>query len=104
VYDVAACERFLKAASRVGVPILVGIMPLHSHRHAEFLHNELPGIVIPDELRQRMRQAGERGLAEGMALSRELLKVAQELAQGVYLMPSFGRYDAVAELVTAARG
>jgi methionine synthase I (cobalamin-dependent)/5,10-methylenetetrahydrofolate reductase len=103
VYDVAACEKFLKAASRVGVPILVGIMPLHSHRHAEFLHNELPGIVIPDELRQRMRQAGERGLAEGMALSRELLKVAQELAQGVYLMPSFGRYDAVAELVTAAK-
>jgi methionine synthase I (cobalamin-dependent)/5,10-methylenetetrahydrofolate reductase len=104
VYDVAACAKFLKAASRVGVPILVGIMPLHSYRHAEFLHNELPGIVVPDELRQRMRQAGERGLAEGMALSRELLKVAQELAQGVYLMPSFGRFDAVAELVAAARG
>ncbi len=103
VYDIAACEKFLKEASRLGVPVLVGIMPLHSHRHAEFLHNELPGVLVPDGVRQRMRRAGENGLAEGLALARELLKAAKGLAQGVYLMPSFGRYDSVAELVAAAR-
>jgi 5,10-methylenetetrahydrofolate reductase len=103
VYDVPACEKFLKKASRLGVPVLVGIMPLHSHRHAEFLHNELPGLTVPDEVRQRMRRAGENGLAEGMALARELLDVATHLARGVYFMPSFGRYDAVAELVAAAK-
>ena len=52
---------------------------------------------------QRMRRAGENGLAEGMALARQLVDVATELARGVYFMPSFGRYDAVAELVAAAR-
>ncbi len=103
VYDAPACEKFLKKASRLGIPVLVGIMPLHSHRHAEFLHNELPGLTVPDEVRQRMRQAGENGLAEGMALARELLDVAMHLARGVYFMPSFGRYDAVAELVAAAK-
>lgn len=103
VYDVAACEKFLKKTSRLDVPVLVGIMPLHSHRHAEFLHNELPGVIVPDEVRQRMRRAGENSLAEGLALARELLDVATHLARGVYFMPSFGRYDAVAELVAAAK-
>ena len=104
VYDIAACEKFLKGASRLGVPIFVGIMPLHSHRHAEFLHNELPGVIVPEEVRERMRRAGENGLAEGLAMSQELLKAVRGLAQGVYLMPSFNRYDAVADLVAAAKG
>jgi len=103
VYDVEALDRFLKAASGVKVPILLGVIPLHSFRHAEFLQNELVGIVIPEAARERMRRAGESGLEEGMALAREVLDAARGRVQGVYLMPSFGRYDVAAQLLAELR-
>ena len=78
---------------------LLGVMPLQSYRHAEFLHNELPGVTIPDHLRERMRLAGERGIQEGIRQSQEFLAEAQAYCDGTYLMPSFGRYEMVAELV-----
>jgi methionine synthase / methylenetetrahydrofolate reductase(NADPH) len=74
-------------------------MPLQSYRHAEFLHNELPGVSIPDRLRERMREAGEQGIQEGIRQSQEFLSAAQAYCDGTYLMPSFGRYEMVAELV-----
>jgi len=103
VYDVEALDRFLKAASGLKVPILLGVMPLHSLRHADFLRNELVGIVIPESVRERMRRAGESGLDEGMAIARELLDAARGRVQGVYLMPSFGRYDVAARLLAELR-
>jgi homocysteine S-methyltransferase len=103
VYDVEALDRFLKAASTLKVPILLGVMPLHSLRHAEFLQNELVGIVIPETVRERMRRAGENGLEEGMALAREFLDAARGRVQGVYIMPSFGRYDVAAQLLGELR-
>ena len=85
------------------MPVLLGIMPLQSYRHAEFLHNEVPGITLPAELLERMRRAGERGIAEGLAQAREFLfqamAEARGLIAGTYLMPSFGRYEVVGELV-----
>jgi len=68
------------------------------------MHNEVPGIIVPQALRNRMRRAGENGIAEGLAQSRELLDATRDLVQGVYLMPSFGRYEVVAELVRWLRG
>ena len=44
--------------SHLNVPVLVGILPLYSHKNAEFLHNEVPGMSIPDDIRERMRKAG----------------------------------------------
>jgi homocysteine S-methyltransferase len=79
-------------------------MPLHSSRHADFLHEQAPGIYIPEETRERMRRAGEAAPAEGMAVAREMLAVARARANGVYLIPSFGRYELTAELVAEARG
>jgi homocysteine S-methyltransferase len=79
--------------------MILGCIPLHSSRHAEYLHNEVPGITIPDDARARMRAAGERGHEEGLRLAQELLAQATSLVQGVYLMPSYGRYDVVSELV-----
>ncbi len=78
-------------------------MPLQSYRHAEFIHNELAGVVVPEAVRERMRLAGERGIEEGLALSRDLLEQTRSMVNGVYLMPSFGRYEVVAELVVAAK-
>jgi methionine synthase I (cobalamin-dependent)/5,10-methylenetetrahydrofolate reductase len=98
IYELAPLERFLSRAGHPPIPMLLGCIPLHSSRHAEYLHNEVPGITIPDEVRARMRAAGERGHEEGQRLAQELLAQARSLVQGVYLMPSYGRYDVVSEL------
>ena len=99
LYDRSTLERFFERTGPLPIPFLLGVLPLQSFRHAEFMHNEVPGIVVPQPLRERMRQAGENGIAEGLQQSRELLDDTRHLIQGVYLMPSFGRYEVVAELV-----
>jgi len=103
IYSADVLRSFLDRLGPIRVPILVGIMPLQSFRHAEFIHNELAGVVVPEAVRERMRRAGENGIAEGLALSRELLAEIRGLCNGVYLMPSFGRYEVVTELVVAAK-
>jgi homocysteine S-methyltransferase len=102
VYDYKVLVQFLERLGAMRTPVLVGIMPLQSSRHAEFIHNELAGVVVPQSVRDRMRLAGENGIAEGLAISMELLEEVRDGAAGVYLMPSFGRYEVVAELARAA--
>jgi len=98
IYELAPLTRFLQRIGTSPVPLLLGCIPLHSSRHAEYLHNEVPGITIPEAVRERMRKAGEHGHEEGLLLAQELLEEARELVQGVYLMPSYGRYDVVSSL------
>ena len=98
IYDIAPLVRFLQRVGTPPIPLVLGCIPLHSSRHAEYLHNEVPGITIPDGVRTRMREAGERGHAEGLKVAQELLGEARTMIQGVYLMPSYGRYDVVSEL------
>lgn len=98
IYELAPLTRFLEHVGKPPIPLILGCIPLHSSRHAEFLHNEVPGITIPDDVRASMRAAGERGHEEGLRLAQELLTQARSLVQGVYLMPSYGRYDIVARL------
>jgi homocysteine S-methyltransferase len=104
IYDVEALEKFLTPASKLKLPILLGVMPLQSDRHAEFIHNELAGVVVPDAIRDRMREAGDRGQAEGAAIAKEIIEKARGAVQGIYLIPSFDRYDTAAELVEELRG
>jgi methionine synthase / methylenetetrahydrofolate reductase(NADPH) len=99
LYDMDQLTSFLDRVGKIPVPFLLGVMPLQSYRHAEFLHNELPGVSIPDHLRERMRLAGDQGMQEGIRQSQEFLAAAQGYCDGTYLMPSFGRYEMVAELV-----
>jgi methionine synthase / methylenetetrahydrofolate reductase(NADPH) len=103
VYDLEQLDRFLARAGRVPVPILVGVLPLHSFRHAEFLHNEVPGIVVPDAVRRRLREAGDHALRAGVAMAQELVKSIRGRYAGVYLMPSFGRFEVVAEVLDVLR-
>lgn len=98
IYELAPLERFLERVGKPPIPMLLGCIPLHSSRHAEYLHNEVPSIVVPDQVRARMRAAGEHGHQEGLLLAQELLAEARRLVQGVYLMPSYGRYDVVTAL------
>jgi methionine synthase / methylenetetrahydrofolate reductase(NADPH) len=100
LYDLDVLERFF-ARSRSPIPLLVGLMPLHSSRHAEFLHNEVPGITVPDGIRARMKEAGERGLRVGIEMAQALLRDVRARHAGAYLMPSFGRFEVVAEVLDA---
>ncbi len=103
LYDRETLERFFERTGPLPIPFLLGVLPLQSSRHAEFMHNEVPGIVVPQALRDRMRRAGENGIQEGLQQARELLQETTHRVQGVYLMPSFGRYEMVAELVRGLR-
>ncbi len=103
VYDLEALDGFLSRAGRLPIPIVVGVLPLHSFRHAEFLHNEVPGITIPDAVRSRLRDAGDRALRVGIEMAQSLLQKIRGRYAGAYLMPSFGRYEVVAEVLDALR-
>jgi homocysteine S-methyltransferase len=94
VYELECWQRFVERLSGLTkIPILIGLLPLQSYRHAEFLHNEVPGIHVPEWIRARMHEAGNEGQKVGVDLARELLSQCKSMASGVYLMPSFGRYE-----------
>jgi homocysteine S-methyltransferase len=95
VYEPRYLEQFLEAIKGFRIPILVGILPLVSSRNAEFLHNEVPGMSIPDEIRERMRRAPTKEAAqqEGIAIARDALRAAKDLVEGAYLMPPFNRFE-----------
>jgi homocysteine S-methyltransferase len=104
VFDPKVLERFLDAAAKFKKPVMIGVLPLANSRHAEFLHNEVPGMFLPEDVRERMRRAGDlNGPKEGAAMARDLIALCRDKAAGVYLVPSFGRYDIVADLVAAAK-
>ncbi|MBI4609896.1 MAG: bifunctional homocysteine S-methyltransferase/methylenetetrahydrofolate reductase [Candidatus Rokubacteria bacterium] len=103
VYDLEALEQFLARLGRPPIPIVVGILPLHTYRHAEFLHNEVPGVSIPEEVRARMKAAGDGALKVGIAMAQEVLAEARRRYAGAYLIPSFGRFEVAAEVLDALR-
>ena len=82
---------------------IVGILLLHSFRHAEFLHNEVPGTTIPDGVRARLRDAGDHALRVGIETAQAILAEVRQRYAGAYLMPSFGRFEVVAEVLEALR-
>jgi homocysteine S-methyltransferase len=103
IYDVDAFAAFVDQAGPLGVPLLAGVLPLVSARHAEFLHNEVPGVTIPEAVRSRIAAAGEEGSTVGVELAVEVLDRARGLVQGAYVIPAFGRYDLAAQVVTRVR-
>ncbi len=103
LYEMEPLLRFLDAVGKRRVPVLLGLLPLQSHRHAEFLHNEVPGINIPDHAREAMRTAGDKGIEVGIEMCRALLLKAKDMVEGAYLMPSFGRYEVVARVAEVVR-
>lgn len=107
IFDPRLAREFLRRYTdeygKLELPLLAGVLPLASARHAEFLHNEVPGITLTDEIRERMRRAGDNGRAEGLRLARDLWSELMEFARGVYIMPAFNRYELVAELLSAVR-
>jgi len=107
VYDPASAKAFIDLYTTehgpLEQPLLVGILPLYGIRHASFLHNEVPGINIPEAIRARMEAAGEDSPQEGTRIAIELVEAIKAWGQGIYLMPPFGRYELVAEIIEAVK-
>lgn len=95
VFDIRVFENFLKRIEEFKIPILAGILPLYSYRNAEFLHNEVPGMQIPEPIRERMRRAEspESARKEGVRIAQEALKELIPMVQGAYFMPPFGKVE-----------
>ena len=92
VYDEAGALTIHEATRHLGVPIILGILPLRTARHAEFLHEQVAGIVVPAEVRARMAGASDPQ-AEGIAGAREMLALARQWFAGACLMPPFDRFE-----------
>jgi homocysteine S-methyltransferase len=106
VFEPHKIERFLKRYEEITgeafkLPVLMGILPLYSLRHAQFLHNEVPGISIPDSIMKRIEDAGDDAPYEGVRIAQELLRSIHGLTAGAYVIPSFGKYELAAEVVDA---
>ena len=99
IFDPALARLTYEKTRHLGIPVLVGVMPLLSGRNTEFLHNEVPGINIPDAVRNGMRgKEGPEGNAAGLAVARELCEAVLEFFRGVYLITPLLRYDLTVEL------
>jgi methionine synthase I (cobalamin-dependent)/5,10-methylenetetrahydrofolate reductase len=110
VFDLVQLERFVTHIDREGlrIPVIAGIWPLVSARNAEFLANEVPGVVIPEHVLERMRRAGalgkEQGTEEGTAIAREMLAAALPMIQGVQVSAPFGRVPLALKVFDAIPG
>jgi methionine synthase / methylenetetrahydrofolate reductase(NADPH) len=108
VFDLGQLERFVERIERerLTIPIIAGVWPLVSVRNAEFLANEVPGVVVPEAVMARMRRAGEGGkeqaLEEGIAIAQEMLTASLPIIQGVQVSAPFGRVPLALRVLEAA--
>jgi homocysteine S-methyltransferase len=98
VYDAATADQLLVATQPTEIPIILGILPLRTARHAEFLHRKVAGIAVPQNVRDRMQRAADP-VAEGMANAGEMLSIARRNFSGACLMPPFDHYEILADIL-----
>ena len=104
VFDVRLLDEMYRRTQHINIPIFTGVWPLLSGRQAEFLHNEVPGIVVPDEVRAEMEGSeGADGRGRGVRLAKQITAAAVERFSGVYLITPFLQYDTTVELAQFAR-
>ena len=101
VFEQELLDEFLSKAGKLPVPVLAGYYPLYSYNNAEFLHNEVPGMTIPDHVRARMKAAKtkEEAQATGVEIAREALKSIYDRVQGAYIMPPFDKWQLAAAVL-----
>ena len=99
MYDLKILEQFLQKVSHIKIPIFLGVLPLRSYKHAEFMHYEVPGINVPEKIRARMKQAKDQSAQVGTLVAKEILGEAKAMVDGIYLMPSFGRFETISEVL-----
>jgi homocysteine S-methyltransferase len=99
LFDLSYLDRFEERLGGWPIPVLIGIFMVRSHQLAVRLHNEVPGIVVPEPVQNRLREAGPNAAGEGLALARELAADARERAAGIYVIPPFKQPEAALELL-----
>jgi homocysteine S-methyltransferase len=92
MYDRESAEALARISETVGCPMVLGILPLRTFRHAEFLHQRVAGIEVPESVRERMSRAND-ALDAGISNARDMLNVARRCFAGVCIMPPFGHYE-----------
>jgi methionine synthase I (cobalamin-dependent)/5,10-methylenetetrahydrofolate reductase len=102
VFDLRLLENFLKRIEPCRIPVVAGIWPLVSVRNAEFMKNELR-VSVPDSILERMARAQtpELARAEGVAIAREMLIAAKQMAQGAQISAPQGRYSSAVDVLEA---
>jgi homocysteine S-methyltransferase len=106
LFEPAALERFRARTEKIPVRFMLGVIPLRTVRHAEFLHYEVPGMNVPEHIRERMRVHGsstESASQEGVEIAVEFMREARHMSDGVYLMPPFKKYDMAVEILDRIR-
>ena len=98
VYGEARATALARATKGIGIPMILGLLPLRTARHARFLHDKVAGIAVPESVQERMILAGDP-VAEGAAMARDMLQVAQQLFAGVCIMPPFDHYDVLFDIL-----
>ena len=101
MYDLDIINAFFDRISVYSLPVMLGILPLVSYKHAEFMHHEVPGIEVPEVIRDRMNKAGDKSAEEGALISMEIIDKIKNSVAGLYLMPSFGKFNTCLEIVKA---
>lgn len=101
IFQQKVLDDVLARVGHLELPILIGVLPLVSYKNAEFLHNEVPGMQIPEEIRERMRKApaGAEARKEGVNIAREMLFAVRDRVAGAYLMPPLGKYELALEVL-----
>jgi homocysteine S-methyltransferase len=103
IFDVEKAREFISfyenKYGKLTLSLIAGILPLASVRHAEFMRNEVPGIVIPEIIMQRLQSVGNKTRTEGALIAGETIANLRPFVHGIYLIPAFGRYDVVARII-----
>lgn len=98
VYDAASAQEIANALSHVGIPVILGILPLRTPRHANFLHEKVAGIAVPEAVRKAMAEAKDP-VAFGVENAVEMLSVARKLFKGACIMPPFDHYEVLFDIL-----
>ena len=100
VFDAEPVEKVAELTKGFPIPLVLGILPLRSHKHASFLNDSVPGMTVPPGVLDRLYNAeGDVGL-EGVRIAQEILNKSISIIGGAYLVPAFNRYDYVAEVIS----
>ncbi len=99
IYDRKTAEEISRAVAHLNIPVVMGILPLRTPRHADFLHDRVAGIAVPEPLRKQMHGASD-SVAQGVLNAREMVAVAREFFQGACVMPPFDHYEILPDVLS----
>jgi homocysteine S-methyltransferase len=98
-YDEESAAVLVDATKHFGIPVILGILPLRTARHARFLHDKVAGIAVPERVQKQMREATDP-VAEGIASARSMLAIARRWFAGACIMPPFDHYEVLANILS----